>query len=126
MRDVDEVIRQVRAQLPSVESRQLQVKHPGVDDDGLWFFRLADTGITVQSESTVGACPFLIETDAHDRRQHGTDVFHFLPPNSPETNVIEQLWKQLHDHVTRNHTHRTIEPLMEAVDEFIEDAQPFP
>jgi hypothetical protein len=28
--------------------------------------------------------------------------------------------------VTRNHTHRTIDPLMEAVDEFIEGAQPFP
>ncbi len=51
---------------------------------------------------------------------------HFLPPYSPESNVIERLWKQLHDHVTRNHRHRTIEPLMEAVDEFIEGAQPFP
>ncbi len=40
--------------------------------------------------------------------------------------MIEWLWKQLHDHVTRNHTHRAIEPLMEAVDEFIEGAQPFP
>jgi len=53
-------------------------------------------------------------------------VLHFLPPYSPESNVIERLWKQLHDHVTRNHTHRAIEPLMEAVDEFIEGAQPFP
>jgi putative transposase len=51
---------------------------------------------------------------------------HFLPPYSPESNVIERLWKQLHDHVTRNHRHRTIEPLMEAVDDFIEGAQPFP
>ncbi len=49
-------------------------------------------------------------------------VLHFLPPYSPESNVIERLWKQLHDHVTRNHTHRAIEPLMEAVDEFIEGA----
>jgi putative transposase len=56
----------------------------------------------------------------------GRIVLHFLPPYSPESNVIERLWKQLHDHVTRNHTHRTIEPLMEAVDEFIEGAQPFP
>lgn len=51
---------------------------------------------------------------------------HFLPPYSPESNVIERLWKQLHDHVTRNHRHRTIEPLLEAVDEFIAGAQPFP
>lgn len=53
-------------------------------------------------------------------------VLHFLPPYSPLSNVIERLWKQLHDHVTRNHRHRKIEPLMEAVDEFIEGAQPFP
>jgi len=51
---------------------------------------------------------------------------HFLPPYSPESNVIERLWKQLHDHVTRNHTHRSIQPLMEAVDAFIAGAQPFP
>jgi transposase len=56
----------------------------------------------------------------------GRIVLHFLPPYSPESNVIERLWKQLHDHVTRNHTHRAIQPLMEAVDEFIEGAQPFP
>jgi hypothetical protein len=29
-------------------------------------------------------------------------------------------------HVTRNHRHRTIEPLMESVDGFIQGAQPFP
>jgi transposase len=53
-------------------------------------------------------------------------ALHFLPPYSPEANVIERLWKQLHDHVTRNHTHRSIDPLMEAVDEFLHDVQPFP
>lgn len=62
----------------------------------------------------------------HLARLGGRIVLHFLPPYSPESNVIERLWKQLHDHVTRNHTHRAIEPLMEAVDEFIEGAQPFP
>jgi transposase len=53
----------------------------------------------------------------------GRIVLHFLPPYSPESEVIERLWKQLHDHVTRNHahTHRAIQPLMEAVDEFIEN-----
>jgi transposase len=53
-------------------------------------------------------------------------VTHFLPPYSPESNVIERLWKQLHDHVTRNHTHRTIDSLMEAVHAFLRDVQPFP
>jgi len=56
----------------------------------------------------------------------GRFALHFLPPYSPESNVIERLWKQLHDHVTRNHTHRTIEALMEAVDDFLRDVQPFP
>jgi len=62
----------------------------------------------------------------HLARLGGRIVLHFLPPYSPESNVIERLWKQLHDHVTRNHTHRAIAPLMEAVDDFIEGAQPFP
>jgi putative transposase len=73
---------------------------------------------------------FIIHKSRQTRRHlaplGGRIVLHFLPPYSPESNVIERLWKQLHDHVTRNHTHRAIEPLMEAVDEFIEGAQPFP
>jgi len=56
----------------------------------------------------------------------GRVILHFLPPYSPLSNAIERLWKQLHDHVTRNHRHRTIEPLMEAVDDFIQGVQPFP
>jgi len=38
----------------------------------------------------------------------------------PHRAALEQL------HVTRNHRHRTIEPLMEAADDFIEGAQAFP
>ncbi len=53
-------------------------------------------------------------------------VLHFLPPYSPNDNVIERLWKQLHDHVTRNHQHRTIGSLVEAVKRFLDNAQPFP
>lgn len=51
---------------------------------------------------------------------------HFLPPYSPDDNVIERLWKQLHDQVTRNHRHRTIDTLVEAVQRFLDNAQPFP
>jgi transposase len=51
---------------------------------------------------------------------------HFLPPYSPESNVIERLWKQMHDHVTRNHQHRTIDALLHAVERFLVAAQPFP
>jgi transposase len=53
-------------------------------------------------------------------------VLHFLPPYSPESNVIERLWKQMHDHVTRNHRHATMESLMVAVAQFLDDVQPFP
>jgi transposase len=56
----------------------------------------------------------------------GRVVLHFLPPYSPEDNVIERLWKQLHDHVTRNHRHRTIASLVAAVRRFMDNAIPFP
>ncbi|MDJ0862963.1 MAG: hypothetical protein QNK18_02675 [Gammaproteobacteria bacterium] len=35
----------------------------------------------------------------------GRIVLHFLPPYSLDDNVIQHLWKQFHDHVTRNHRH---------------------
>lgn len=53
-------------------------------------------------------------------------VLHFLPPYSPEHNVIERLWKQMHDHVTRNHRHPTMRDLIDAVEQFLRGAQPFP
>lgn len=51
---------------------------------------------------------------------------HFLPPYSPQENLIERLWKQLHDHVTRNHQHKTLQGLMADVETFLHYAQPFP
>ena len=53
-------------------------------------------------------------------------VMHFLPPYSPEHNVIERLWKQMHDHVTRNHRHPTMRDLIDAIEQFLRVAQPFP
>lgn len=53
-------------------------------------------------------------------------VLHFLPPYSPEHNVIERLWKQMHDHVTRNHRHPTMKDLIDAIEQFLRGAQPFP
>jgi transposase len=54
----------------------------------------------------------------------GRVQLHFLPPYSPESNVIERLWKQMPDHVTRNHQHRTIDALLYAVECFLVAAQP--
>lgn len=56
----------------------------------------------------------------------GRIEFHFLPPYSPEHNVIERLWKQMHDHVTRNHRHRTMQDLIGAIEQFLRGIQPFP
>jgi transposase len=38
---------------------------------------------------------------------------HFLPPYSPKENRVERVWEDLHANVTRNHTCRAIEALME-------------
>jgi transposase len=40
---------------------------------------------------------------------------HFLPPYCPNDNDIERLWQDLHANVTRNHTCRNIEDLMQNV-----------
>lgn len=53
-------------------------------------------------------------------------VLHFLPPYSPDDNPIERLWKQMHDHVTRNHRCPTIDALVDAVRRFLDAVQPFP
>jgi len=50
----------------------------------------------------------------------------YLPTYSPKYNPIERLWKCLHDTTTRNHKHKIIEALMEAVRAFIRCASPFP
>ena len=39
-------------------------------------------------------------------------------------NVIERLWKTLHDTVTRNHRHRSMKALMRSVRQFMEVCQP--
>jgi transposase len=43
----------------------------------------------------------------------GKVQLHFLPPFCQGANIIERLWKDLHDNVTRNHRCRTIEELVD-------------
>ena len=45
--------------------------------------------------------------------------FHFLPPYCPDANRIERRWKDLHDNVTRNHTCRSMDELMESVRRYL-------
>jgi transposase len=45
---------------------------------------------------------------------------HFLPPYCPDHNRIERLWKDLHDNVTRNHKHTTMDQLMQCVHDYLQ------
>ena len=49
----------------------------------------------------------------------GRIVFHFLPPYCPNENAIERLWLDLHAEATRNHSHATMDSLMDDVWRFI-------
>lgn len=53
---------------------QLQVRHPGADDDGLWFFRKHGAVGEVQLESSSGNCPFLVESNFNDAREQASTV----------------------------------------------------
>ena len=76
-------------------------------------------------------CDNYIIHKSHETKQalelaKGRLRIHFLPPYSPQHNKIERLWKQLHDHVTRNHRHSTMPQLWQEVVRFLRDVQPFP
>jgi hypothetical protein len=62
-RDIDKIADLVRGALPEARIEQLKVSHPGVDDNGLWWFSVPGVEKDVQVESSTGMCPFLIETD---------------------------------------------------------------
>ena len=66
--DILRLIEAVERLIPGVRWTQLQVSHPGADDDGIWFFWIADRPGEVQLESSNGMLPFLAETDKHDER----------------------------------------------------------
>ena len=74
MRDVDEIIRLIKNICPAIEVQQLQVSHPGADDDGIWFFEQPGSEFEVQIESSEGMCPFVVETDENDVRITTTSI----------------------------------------------------
>lgn len=73
-RDIDHIIERLKTELPGVQVTQLQVGHPGADDDGLWFIRIPGRAGEVQIESSRGSCPFLIESDFSTERLHGRSI----------------------------------------------------
>lgn len=68
MRDMGRIIELMSAAYPALEVRQLEVFHPGSDDDGLWFFNHPKSPFEVQIESPTGMCPFLMETNENENR----------------------------------------------------------
>ena len=62
MRDVDRIIDLMTQTFPDVSVEQIQVAHPGVDEDGIWFFTRPGLPCEVQLESFNGMCPFTAET----------------------------------------------------------------
>jgi hypothetical protein len=73
-RDIDQIIERLKAELPGVQVTQLQVSHPGADDDGLWFIKIPGKDGDVQIESSHGTCPFIIESDFSRETFHGHSV----------------------------------------------------
>lgn len=73
-RDIDHIIERLTAEMPGVQVLQLQVSHPGVDDDGLWFVTMCGRSPKVALESSHGNCPFLIESDFGPERFHGHSI----------------------------------------------------
>jgi transposase len=69
----------------------------------------------------------------HDSREtrraleelRGRVKLHFLPPYSPESNPVELVWQGMHDAVTRNHRHRTIDRLVTAAWRYLAEADRF-
>jgi hypothetical protein len=74
-RDIDQIIELLRREIPRVQITQLQVAHPGTDDDGLWFIKVPGRTEEVQIESSSGTCPFVIESDFSSERHHGRSVY---------------------------------------------------
>ena len=50
----------------------------------------------------------------------------FQPVYHPWVNVIERLWKTMHDTVTRNHRCRSTHELCQLIAQFLHIVQPFP
>jgi hypothetical protein len=63
MRDIDTIISTLKERHPLLQVEQLQVKFPGVDDDGIWFFSHPESRYRVQLESSYGVFPFIVEGD---------------------------------------------------------------
>lgn len=67
-RDIDCIIGRLNVEYPGIQITQVQVRHPGADDDGLWFVRVPGRRGEIQLESSDGSFPVLIESDRSNER----------------------------------------------------------
>ena len=74
MRDIDHIIERLKSEIHGVRVTQLQVAHPGADDDGIWFIKIPGRAGEVQIESSDGSCSFIIESDFSAERLHGQTI----------------------------------------------------
>lgn len=74
MRDIDHIIERLKKMIPNVQVTQLQVVHPGADDDGVWFIKVPGKTGEVQIESSDGSCPFLIASNSTPETFRGQSV----------------------------------------------------
>jgi len=74
VRDIDKIIEVLRNAHQNLVIEQLRVTHPGVDDNGIWFFKNPATGIETQLESSTGNCPFLIESNRNSEREYANTI----------------------------------------------------
>jgi putative transposase len=59
------------------------------------------------------------------RAEHGDRiVIHYLPKRAPECNPIERVWWHLHEEITRNHSCKTLQELLELVLAWLERRNP--
>lgn len=82
-RDIDQITELLRRHILAVQITQLQVTHPGADDDGLWFVKIPGRKGEVQLESSTGDCPFLIESNFSSDSDYGRSVYE----------VVGTVWK---------------------------------
>jgi putative transposase len=58
-------------------------------------------------------------------RWYGRVVLHFLPKYAPDLNPIERVWWHLREEITRNHTCRSVEELIELTFRWLQGRNPF-
>lgn len=72
-RDIDTIVAKVEEVVPPARVYQLEKKLP-TDDDGIWYFYLADVERDIQIESSNGMCPFLVELMKKARTMQGMQI----------------------------------------------------